>query len=152
MCVEIRNADTRERNCFALSLPSFVVIFHGSFTTLLFISSTADTENNGVMQGTNVFRVYLHKLNCIIFRAWCKMKMGGPCSKIIKNVKMVAADHETKHKAPLKVGTCVTTQATHHRNQPCVYKPPNRSKQQNHFSLALSSRVVGQKVIASYNS
>lgn len=29
--------------------------------------------------------------------------MWGPCSKVIKNLKMVTAEHETKHLAPLNM-------------------------------------------------
>lgn len=43
-----------------------------------YISSIVDTKNNGMMQGANVLWMALHKINYIIFRTQCKMKLWGP--------------------------------------------------------------------------
>lgn len=40
------------------------------------------------------------------------MKTQGPCLKMIKNFKIAAAEHHTKHRTLLSVGPCVTTQVT----------------------------------------
>lgn len=46
------------------------------------------------------------KTSSIIFRTWCKRKMWGPSSEIIRNFYIATADEEAKCEALVSGGSC----------------------------------------------
>lgn len=140
MCMGIRSAATRERNCFALSLPPFVIIFHGSFTIFSFTSSTGDTKNLGVLQGANILQAQATQDQLHNFQGLVQNENVRSLYKNYRECRDGDSRPLNQTQGPFEsTHLCVTAQVTHPETGPESTNPPNLSSPMSQDSRTASN-------------